>query len=647
MKSKRRLVMAAVVTAAALLLGSAAGFLLGLHPPALGGADYVDALDLRACAGAVVVYYHHPASGCVVPITIQPPPGRARYWPTAAALLAGPPPAVVEELGLLLPGPGPNGSPAPELRRAWVEGSTLNLLVDRLPWAGLDAGLAEGVKLALGLTFSGFGELQRLSLWHGGGPAAAFAREDLLLPGPPVKYLVLDGRSRRFLACTPCERLPAGTDPVEAVAELRRVPDAPGGGASPLPLPWAGLSGAFWIGGTLRLEFTPTWLARRRPLELDRAAADGLALSLGSLCGASSVEWGWRGSTPVGGRPSALGPNPSPLPEELARGPALELVAVGDVMLGRGIAGRMNKYGQTYPFDRVRSYLAGAGLAFANLEAALSDGGRMIPNKGIWLLASPETAPVLAGSGLDVLSLANNHILDYDSPALLQTLDVLNGAGLLGVGAGKDAEEAWRPRVVEAGGLRLGFLASTEFGDIFWSLEYPRTFAAGPGLPGVSPLDIDRLVAATRKLAEECDVVLVSLHWGVEESHRPTGEQRALAARLCGAGAQIVLGHHAHVLQGIEVIDGGVAVYSLGNFVYDQRKESNTQSMMVFFGLDRVGVGWVRVLPVRVVEGQPRPAEGSDADLILRAIADYSRPLGTDLVVDGGWGTVPLPSRHN
>jgi len=330
-------------------------------------------------------------------------------------------------------------------------------------------------------------------------------------------------------------------------------------------------------------------------------------------------------------------PPPPPSPEPFT------LAAVGDVMLARKVDRLMQAQGLDYPLAKLGPTLKAADLTFGNLEAPLATTGKQIPGKGIWFRARPEAMQVLKDGGFDVMNIANNHILDYDTPAFLQTMDLLDDAGIRYCGGGRDLEQARRPAVVEVNGIRLGFLGYSDMADIYWSNEYPRRFRATENEAGVAPLVVDNtyLVDDIRqdiqKLKPEADLVIVSLHWGTEYQRTPSTEQRQLARQLVDAGADIILGHHPHVFQGLELYKGSLIAYSLGNFIMDQNWSRETcQGLLLKIKVS--GEGWqkVEVLPVQIVEEQPHQAEGKDAATILGEVHELSNELGTMVEVKEG-----------
>ncbi|ADI01424.1 MAG TPA: CapA family protein [Syntrophothermus lipocalidus] len=320
-----------------------------------------------------------------------------------------------------------------------------------------------------------------------------------------------------------------------------------------------------------------------------------------------------------------------------------EMLAVGDVMLARKVERLIASQGEGYPFARLGDSLKAADLVFGNLESPLSERGRPLPGKGICFRARPSMAAELARRGFDVLSIANNHALDYDTPAFEDTLRLLGEAGIRTVGGGGNITEARSPVILEEQGLKIAFLAYTEMADIYFHPKYQRRFQATQDVGGVAPLveaDVKEDIAAVR---DKVDILVLSLHWGTEYSDRPTDEQRRLAREFIDAGADIILGHHPHVIQGVERYGRGIIAYSLGNFIFDQNQKLATkQGMMLRFKVSRGGVEEVTVLPVFINESQPVVASGEEGKPILERISALSQDLGTKLTLNEDRAVVTL-----
>jgi poly-gamma-glutamate capsule biosynthesis protein CapA/YwtB (metallophosphatase superfamily) len=235
------------------------------------------------------------------------------------------------------------------------------------------------------------------------------------------------------------------------------------------------------------------------------------------------------------------------------------LQAVGDI----SFEGPLAEEPSFECFEGIADILSRADVVVGNLECALTKaptGGA--PGK-CKLHGDIGWARMLKRAGMDVLSLANNHLMDYGKEGLLSTIEALRNAGLRHVGAGANRHEACAPLLLEVAGRRVAFLARSAV--VVSSPSY-----AGENVPGVASLEPDDTVAAIRASRSQADIVVVLIHWGIEEYSYPSPTQRELARRLVDAGADVILGHHPHVLQGIEHCGSGVVAYSLGNFLFNE-----------------------------------------------------------------------------
>ena len=215
-----------------------------------------------------------------------------------------------------------------------------------------------------------------------------------------------------------------------------------------------------------------------------------------------------------------------------------------------------------------------ADLRLGNLESPLvSSAPKLEPSK-LTLRAAPHAAESLKRSGIDCVALANNHTMDYGQEGMFETIDRLEGVGIVHHGAGRDAYSAHAPAIVERKGQRIGLLAFCDPSGVdtmpYDNVWLRRNTCAHSGSPGVAALDIDDCCAAIRALRSDVDWVIVQIHWGQEMCRLPSPEQRAQARSMVAAGADLILGHHPHILQPCEWIAGVPVFYSLGNFLFSE-----------------------------------------------------------------------------
>ena len=290
-------------------------------------------------------------------------------------------------------------------------------------------------------------------------------------------------------------------------------------------------------------------------------------------------------------------------------------------MLARDLITLMDEHGSIYPFERVRDLLQDADITIANLEGALTERGLPV-DKLYNFRTPPRFASGLKEAGIDVVALGNNHTADYGVVGVQDTLAALDDAGLLYSGAGMNEAAARAPAIVEVDGLRIAFLSYTDqLVNMFAGL-----YQAGVAYADVASITED--VGAARLVA---DVVVVSIHSGLEYVDDPTVVQQQLAYAAIDAGALLVLGHHPHTLQRLEEYGGGLIAYSLGNFVFDLDAEDLEslgsrafETVVLYVTLTEGEIVDVRLAPVFIdpFENRPRPATENEAAAILERLGE-------------------------
>ena len=278
----------------------------------------------------------------------------------------------------------------------------------------------------------------------------------------------------------------------------------------------------------------------------------------------------------------------------------LRVAAVGDVTFGGTVARVMGARGMAYPWLSTGRILRGADLATANLEGVVSTRGRPVPDKEFHFRGPPAALSAARRvAGLDVVSVANNHTLDFGPVAFLDTLRIARRNGIGTVGGGADLVAARRAVIVRRGGLRVAFLA---YSDV-----RPDGFTAGVAQPGTAPADAAAIRADVVAAGRRADVVLVWVHWGDELARRVDARQRLFASAALNAGADVVLGSHPHVLQRVIRPTGRALVgWSLGNFVFPPHSPGTDRTAILHLDLGRDGVRGHRLQPARIVGVQPR-----------------------------------------
>lgn len=296
----------------------------------------------------------------------------------------------------------------------------------------------------------------------------------------------------------------------------------------------------------------------------------------------------------------------------------LDLVAVGDISLACPA--------DHIPFEHVARCLRAGDIVFGNLECVLCDAG-IAAEKEITLRASPARAEYLRWAGFNILSLANNHALDFGPAGLTQTCSALRSQGIPFIGAGDEASTQGQA-IIEQRGLKVGFLA---YGDADACGVQDGVF--------VNCIHRGAILEQLRNLKPQCDVTVVSLHWGIEYVRYPSPEQMELARELIAEGAHLVLGHHPHVLQGVEQIRRSVVAYSLGSFHFRPiRHDGTRQSCILHARISRRGVERYRLVPVQLdAEEVPHVARGEDRRMVTRLMRDLSAPIRENRITRKWW----------
>jgi len=314
-------------------------------------------------------------------------------------------------------------------------------------------------------------------------------------------------------------------------------------------------------------------------------------------------------------------------------GAAEELIitAVGDVMLAGSGTPTYNRQGYDYPFVKLAAELAKGDLLVGNLEAPIARRGEEFTAKQFRFKTDPRAAAALRRAGFAVMTLANNHMLDYGAEGLSETLGYLDRQRIGHSGAGANLAAARKEAVRTVKGKTVAFLAySFTFPEEFYAdSERPGT---APGQPGYYREDIGRAKA-------NYDYVVVSFHWGAEKATEPKPYQLAAAHLAIDAGADLVIGHHPHVLQGIELYKGRTILYSLGNFVFGSISPASDRSVIarVSFAGDHQQI---ELVPLNVLNSevwfQPLVLTGASGEAVIGSLNELCRPMGTAIVSVGG-----------
>jgi poly-gamma-glutamate synthesis protein (capsule biosynthesis protein) len=292
----------------------------------------------------------------------------------------------------------------------------------------------------------------------------------------------------------------------------------------------------------------------------------------------------------------------------------------GDVHFEGAIGSRLAANPAT-TFGPVAGVLRRADLAVVNLETAVTERGTPAP-KDFTFRAPPAALTALKEAGVDVATMANNHGLDFGPVGLRDSLAAAKAARFPVVGVGRDADEAYRAWRTTVKGQRIAVIGATQVLDS----NLAAAWTAGDGKPGIaSAYQEERLLAAVRAARASADTVIVDLHWGRELANCPIDRQRALAPKLVAAGADVVVGSHAHVLLGGGYLRGAYVHYGLGNFVFYSGGGVTAQSGVLLLTLRGRAVTGSRWVPAVISGGIPIPLQGASAN---RALASWQSLRG-------------------
>ncbi len=320
-------------------------------------------------------------------------------------------------------------------------------------------------------------------------------------------------------------------------------------------------------------------------------------------------------------------------------GETARIILGGDVMLGRIVKERIRSRGPSYPLGRIAATMRRADLTLVNLECAVTASERRwqgVP-KVFYFGAPPEAIQTLRSAGVDLVSLANNHVLDYGEEGLNETLQLLRKGGIAFAGAGADLAEASAPVFIERGGVKMGMVAYC---------DHQEDFAAGESRPGINHLDLedeDRVVDRFRRDLDRMreagvDWPILSLHWGPNMVERPSASFVRLAHAAVEAGCGILFGHSAHVFHGIEIYKGRPIFYSAGDLVDDYYVDPefrNDHQLLFELEVTRSELRRIHLFPVFISECRTVPAAGESFEYIAQRIAVLCGEMGTRVQREG------------
>lgn len=309
----------------------------------------------------------------------------------------------------------------------------------------------------------------------------------------------------------------------------------------------------------------------------------------------------------------------------------ITISVAGDVMMDGSVRQQINRQGYDYPWEKVKEYFKESDLAIVNLETSITTKGVKWPGKYFNFRSNPENLDSMKEAKVDIVTLANNHVLDYSNQGFLDTLTHLEKRDILYVGGGRNKKEALEGIVIEKKNTKIGVLAfSRVIPDTRWYATNNKLGVVG-AYDGYTSDMMNRI----KELKEEVDILVLSLHWGVERSTKPRTQDINIAKAAIDAGVDIVMGHHPHVLQGVEVYKGKPIFYSLGNFVFGGRDKLTRTTMIGQINIENKNLSSINIIPCNIINGRPIPAVGKDKDQSIKYIRNLSKPFKTSIDKDG------------
>lgn len=306
------------------------------------------------------------------------------------------------------------------------------------------------------------------------------------------------------------------------------------------------------------------------------------------------------------------------VPKEDAR---VTLAFVGDILQGEYINTLLKENGYNYPYEKALFSLSSADYTIGNLEMPFTKNGQpMDPNEKTYVFkGNPEALSGLVYSGIDLVTLANNHTLDQGLEGLYDTMTHLDEHGIKHIGAGKNETEAYTPHVVEINGVKVAFLAAS------WVLpiaEWKATKYQG-GL--AETYDPTRILSAIEKAKQDSDIVVLYVHWGVEKSNKPEKKHVDMAKKYIDAGADLIIGSHAHTLQGFGNYNDKWIAYNLGNFVFSAYpKAGQAETGVLHASCTKQADCELSFVPMKTIIGQPTPLENESREQLLAYLESIS-----------------------
>lgn len=308
----------------------------------------------------------------------------------------------------------------------------------------------------------------------------------------------------------------------------------------------------------------------------------------------------------------------------------------GDVMIGRSVGESILKKGIIYPWGSLLTNLRSTAFNLVNLESTLTKSTKKNPQpKAFNFQSDPKNVDSLLKAHIQVVNLANNHSLDFNSEGLEETINALNKNNIYHVGAGMNFRQAQKPAFFTKGGFRFAILGFTD-NEPLW--------AATEKKPGNNFITINQKTAESLKpliqnTKKNADILIISIHWGPNWEEKPSKEFINFAHALIDAGADIIHGHSPHIFQGIELYKNKLIFYSCGDLLDDYKIEKllrNDETFLFIVTIDAEGIQKLQLIPALISNEQVNQAEGADSKRLIEKMQKLSKELGSIKIDDRG-----------
>lgn len=305
----------------------------------------------------------------------------------------------------------------------------------------------------------------------------------------------------------------------------------------------------------------------------------------------------------------------------------------GDIMFDRGVKKNINKYGIEYPFSGVRDIFKKDDITFLNLETSITNISKPAnPKKEYNFASDPKTAKELKNSSVEIVSLSNNHSMDYGHKGFVDTMNYLDDAEVLYVGGGRNYEEALKYKIIEVKGKKIGFLG---YNRVIPSSTW-RATKDKAGQIGLYDYEIDKMLPYIKDVKSKVDYLLLAVHWQGMPTENIPKKFTIAGHKLIDAGVDVVVGTHPHVMQATEFYKNGVIFYSLGNFIFDNPSPRQIKTAIVQLEISPKDLSTkIKYIPCKSINTKPIVLEGKERIVEIKYMNKLNSKFNSFVQEDG------------